>query len=232
MMELTQLRLARLSIFISGSVLASCGQAKDLPWPSILPELESMQPVFDCIEATPQGANSEIQNCAKKAGIDVDRLPNEPKKADEFKPLIVASWMFFDQDKTKRLSSKSFPSMIDYARCVETNAYADRTFSNRTANGVAEAQQRAEVACMEHPFALSGLSPEKAAAISDPRERMLAKLIANIATTYALEINGWYPDELRPCFKYLDGRPPSVGCSLNPQPKMASPPPPTGYRPQ
>ncbi len=227
-----QFRFARLSIFVSGAVLASCGQAMESPRPSILPELARLQPVFDCIEATPQGANSEIESCAKNAGIRVDKLPKEPKKADEFKPLIVASWVYFDHDKTKRLSSKSLPSMIEYARCVETNVYVDRTFSNRTAKGVSEARLRAEIACMEHPLALSGLSPEKAAAIHDPRERMLAKLIANTATTYALEANGWFPNEMRPCIKYLDGTPPSVGCSLNPQPKMASPPPPTGYRPQ
>ena len=228
----TQRRLARLSIFVSGVVLTSCGQAKEPPRPSILPELERMQPVFDCIEATPQGANSEIESCAKNAGISVDNLPKEPKRADEFKPLIVASWVFFDQDKTKRLSSKSLPSMIEYARCVETNVYADKTFSSRTAKGVSEAERRAEIACMEHPLALAGLTHEQAAAISDPRERILAKLIANTATTYALETNGWFPDEMRPCIRYLDGRPPSIGCSLNPQPKMASPPPPTGYRPR
>jgi hypothetical protein len=225
-------RLFRLTVFVSGVVLASCGQAKEAPRPSILPELALMQPIFDCIEATPQGANSDIESCAKNAGISVDKLPNEPKKADEFKPLIVASWVFFDQDKTKRLSSKALPLMIEYARCVEVNAYSDRTFSDRTAKGVAEAKQRAEIACMDHPLALSGLNPEKAATINDPRERMLARLIANTATTYALEANGWFPDEMRPCIRYLDGRAPSVGCSLNPQTKMASPPPPPGYRPQ
>jgi hypothetical protein len=220
---LIQTRLARFSVFVGGAVLASCGQAKEPLRPSILPEVARMLPVFECIEATPQGANSEIESCAKKAGINVDHLPKEPKNANEFLPLIIATWVFFDQDKTKRLSSKSLPAMIDYAWCVETNAYADRSFSNRTKKGVEDAKQRAEIACMEHPLALSGLKPEQAAAISSPRERMLAKLIANTATTYALEANAWYPDEMRPCIKYLDGRPPSIGCSLNPEPK--SPPP-------
>ncbi|TXH20216.1 MAG: hypothetical protein E6R00_00695 [Gammaproteobacteria bacterium] len=231
-MMLTQRRLARLSIFVSGAVLTSCGQAKEPPRPSILPELERMQPVFDCIEATPQGANSEIESCAKKGGIDVNELPREPKKADEFKPLIVATWVFFDQDKTTRLASKNLPSMIDYARCIESNAYADRAFASRTAKGVAEAKFRAETACEGHPLSFRGLKPEQATTASDARERMLAKLMAASAINYALEANGWYPDEMRPCIKYLDGRPPSIGCSLNPQPEMASPPPPTGYRPQ
>jgi hypothetical protein len=215
--------LARLSILVGGVVLASCGQAKTPLRPSILPEVAKIQPVFDCIEATPQGANSVIESCVNKAGINIDHVPDEPKRAAEFMPLIIASWVFFDQDKTKRLSSKSLPLMIDYARCVETNAYADRSFSNRTEKGVTQARRRAELACMEHPLALSGLKPEQAATTSNLRERMLANLIASTATTFALEANGWYPDEMRRCVKYLDGRPPSIGCSLNPEPKSTPP---------
>jgi hypothetical protein len=230
--SLLQTRLARLSIFVGGVVLASCGQAKDPSRPSILPELARMQPVFECIEATPQGSTAEIENCAKNAGISVDKLPNEPKKADDFKPLIVATWVFFDQDTTMRLRSKSLPFMIDYARCVETSVYADRTFSNRTKKGVEDARQRADISCINHPLSFMGLKPNEVTAAADVRERMIAKLMAATAVNYALEANGWYPDEMRPCIRYLDGRPPSVGCSLNPQPKMTAPPPPTGYRPQ
>ena len=218
--------LARLSILVGGVVLASCGQANKPLRPSILPELAKMQPFFDCIEATPQVAQPEILSCAKKAGINVDHVPDEPKSAAEFMPVIMFTWVHFDRDKSERLSSKSLPSMIDYARCVETNAYADRSFSNRTEKGVVEARRRAEIACREHPLALSGLKPEQLATTSNLRERMLANLIANIATTFALEANGWYPDEMRRCVKYLDGRPPSIGCSLNPEPKSAPPPPP------
>jgi hypothetical protein len=225
-MWFAQPSLARLSIFASGALLASCGQAKETARPSILPELARMQPVFDCIEATPQGSTAELENCAKKAGISVNELPNEPKKADDFKPLIIATWVYFDQDKTKRLPAKSLPSMIDYARCIETSVYSDRTFSNRTEKGVIDARQRAEIACIAHPLSLSALKPEHAATVSDGRERMLAKLIASTATTFALEANGWFPDEMRPCIRYGDGSPPSIGCSLNPQPGLAPPPAP------
>jgi hypothetical protein len=90
--------LARLSILVGGVVLASCGQAKTPLRPSILPEVAKIQTVLDCIEATPQGANSVIESCVNKAGINIDHVPDEPKRAAEFMPLVIASWVFFDQD--------------------------------------------------------------------------------------------------------------------------------------
>lgn len=225
-------RIVQTAAYAGAFLLTSCADAKEPARPSIIPELAEMQPLFACMESAPLGSKAEAELCAKSAGISINELPNEPKKAAEFKPLIVATWFYFDQDKTKRLSSSSVPSMIEYAKCVETHAYADKAFSSRMKSGVLDAKQRAEFACMAHPLSMLPLNREAAGNTSDMRERMLAKLMANAAFNYALEENGWFPNEMRPCIKYLDGRPPSIGCSLNPQPKIKAPPPPTGYRPQ
>ena len=53
---------------------------------------------------------------------------------------------------------------------------------------------------------------------------MFASGVANMALNYALEANGWFPDEMRPCFRYGDGRPPSIGCAGKPEPRVPPPP--------
>ncbi len=227
---MTSVRMAQVGLAftaVSGLALACGAEAKDLPPPSLLPELASLQPVLACIESFPSTSGSEVENCITDSGISMVRIPDEPKSAEEFMPLIVATWLYLDRDPTERISSKSLASMLDYARCVEASAYSNKSFSSRTSNGVAEARLQAAAACRDHPLFLTALRPEEKKTASNVRERLLANLMANSALNYALEANGWFPDEMRPCIKYLDGRPPSIGCRLNPRSNLSPPPPPS-----
>jgi hypothetical protein len=180
--------------------------------PSILPEIAQMQPVIDCVISAP--SKSEAQICLEKAGIeDVKSLPADPKTVNEFKTLVLSFWLMLDRDPNRRLTADWLVHSVDYARCVETAAYSNNGFSSRKKRQLEVALEKAEMACSGHPLSYRALDPQNFEAATNLQERMFARALANIATKYALEANNWYPEEMRPCIRYLDGRPPSVGCS-------------------
>lgn len=216
--------IIRIAILTGTAVIASCTQAEESSRPSILPTLTAMEPVLACIDGALLDPSPKLNECFEKAGISLVRPSNEPKTAADFKSLVIGFWLQLDRDPNHPLRIESFPKGLDYAACVETAAYADKAFSSRTEKGVWEAQSRAEDACKSHPLSIRGLKPDEAAATADIADRLYAKALANLAMTYALEANGWYPDEMRPCIRYLDGRPPSAGCAGKPEPHAPPPP--------
>jgi len=180
--------------------------------PSILPEIAQMQPVIDCVISAP--SKSEAQICLEKAGIeDAKSLPADPKTVNEFKTLVLSFWLMLDRDPNRPLTADWLVRSVDYARCVETAAYSNKGFSSRKKQQVEVALNKAEMACSSHPFSFRALDPRNPGGATNLQERIFARALANIATKYALEANNWYPEEMRPCIRYLDGRPPSVGCS-------------------
>jgi hypothetical protein len=192
--------------------VASYAMAKQSTRPSILPEIAQMQPVLDCVMSAP--SKSEAQICLEKAGIeDAESLPTDPKTVNEFKTLVISFSFMLDRDPNRRPTPGWLDRAVDYAFCVETAAYSNKGFSSRKKQQLEVALARAETACSSHPLSYRSLDPQNFEAATNLQERMFARALANIATKYALEANNWYPEEMRPCIRYLDGRPPSAGCS-------------------
>ena len=191
---------------------ASYAMAKQRTRPSILPEIAQMQPVIDCVMSAP--SKSDAQLCLEKAGMeDAKSLPADPKTVNEFKTLVLSFWLMLDRDPNRRLTADWLVRSVDYARCVETAAYSNKGFSSRKKQQLEVALARADTACSSHPLSYRSLDPQNFEAATNLQERMFARALANIATKYALEANNWYPEEMRPCIRYLDGRSPSAGCS-------------------
>ncbi len=214
----------RAQIILGGMAMASCAQAKEESRPSLLPALSNMASVIACIDAAPRDAKAALAACADQAGIPIEKDVQEPKSLADFKQHVVLVWLMLDRDPDRPLTPETLTKAIDYARCIESVAYADKAFSSRRSKGVEEARFRAELACKDHPLSIRGLRPIDAASSPDLTERLFAKAVANLTFTYALEANGWFPNEMRPCIRYLDGRPPSAGCAGKPEPRAPTPP--------
>lgn len=212
------LALAALLAAIAPDALAAA------PRLSILPELRAMTPVIACVDAAPRNDNVEVNGCVRRAGLSLDKIEPEPKTVADFKVAVIAAWLLLGHDPKRPLEPAALGRAIDYAQCIESAAYRDENFARRTGKGIAQAQMRADVACKDHPMSLTGLSPDVSAARPDAREKLFARALANLAVRYALEANGWFPDELRPCIRYGDGRPPSAGCAGKPPLRMRPPP--------
>lgn len=211
---------------VAALAMASCAEAKDKARPSLLPEVAKMGPAFACIEAAPRNEKGALTNCFDQAGIAADKLAHEPISLSDFKQQVVVGWLMLARDPKRPLTPSFLPKAIDYAKCVEGAAYTDAAFSSRTSKGVAAATSRSELACKDHPLSLLKLDPKSADTPPDASERLFASLLARSTLTYALKQNGWFPDDMRPCIRYLDGRPPSAGCKgkLEGKPPVALPP--------
>jgi hypothetical protein len=207
----------------------ACAEAKKPDRASLLPTFEAMKPVVVCLGNTKPGDNRAAETCASNGGITLAQSKSDPPTLNDFKLQAVVTWLFLDRDPARRMSATDFDQALDFARCVETAAFADRDFSSRTERGVAAAQIRAEAACREHPLSMMRVSPEAAASgkpIESAAQMMVAKTFSGMSLTYALEANGLMTDAMRPCVRYLDGRPPSRGCKGKPQPTVTQPPAP------
>jgi hypothetical protein len=197
---------------VSSVTDASYAMTEQRTRPSILPEIAQMHPVIDCVMSAP--SKSEAQICLAKGGIeDAKSLPTDPQTVNEFKMLVLSFWLMLDRDPNRQLTSDGLLRSVGYARCVETAAYSNQGFSSRKKQQLEVALARAETACSSHPLSYRSLDPQNFEGATNLNERMFARALANIATKYALEANNWYPEEMRPCIRYLDGRPPSIGCS-------------------
>jgi len=214
----------RWALIMLVGLITACVQAKERSRPSLLPTLSSMAPVIACIDAAPHDAKAALTACVKEAGIPFDKVEKEPELPADFKQYVILTWLMLDRDPSRPLKPESLTKAIDYARCIESAAYSDDAFSSRTRKGVEETRLRAEFACKDHPLSIRSLNPNAATLPPDIADRLFAKSVANLAFTYALKVNGWFPNEMRPCFRYLDGRPPSPGCAGKPEPRAPPPP--------
>ncbi|WP_157084743.1 hypothetical protein [Sphingomonas pituitosa] len=179
--------------------------------PSLLDDLPRLAPAIACLDAAPLDDEAAVRRCVTPTGLRFNDNVAEPRSLGDFEVHAVSMWAAINRGPDRQRNSPLFVEAIGYARCVESAAYADQAFASRTRQGVMAARLRSEIACAEHP-----LSPRRAAAdAGDMRARfskLYARLLSALALTYALEANGWFPDEMRECFRYADGRPPSAGC--------------------
>jgi hypothetical protein len=208
---------------------AACAEAKKPDTLSLLSTLESMRPVVTCLGEAKQNDSKATEMCASNGGITLSRSNGEFPNLNDLKLQFLAIWMHLDRYPGRRMSTADFDSALDFARCIETASFADPDFSSKTEHGVAAARTRADAACREHPLSLMQVSPKAAGSempIENAAQVLLARSISGLSLNYALEANGWMTDAMRPCVRYLDGRPPSRGCKGKPQLKAFPPPPP------
>lgn len=207
--------------------------------PSLIPSLAELKPAILCIEAA--SSESGVRECLNSQGIASDyRFPDQPKSAEDFKQQALITWAVLGRGGTVRLSSRHFDSAIEYATCIEeaTNALQGLEGEPKEAIGVGLAKTQLTCAdqylsppsvAKRHPSMLRGETG------NPPEEEMKAFLLGRIFTAaayrYVIEANGWVVDEMRPCVRYLDGRPPSAGCVGEPEPR-APPPPGPRYTPK
>jgi len=218
------LKIGWAPLILGALASASCAEAKERARPSLLADLPQMAPVIACIDTAPLDDEAAVKACVAPTGLSFEKTVPEPKSLNDFRTKVLLFWMASNRGPDRAKNSGSFLEAIDYARCVERAAYADRDFSSKTRSRVEVAQLRSELACNTHPLSLYRQQPNAGTASPDIFTRMFAKVLASLAMHYALEANGWFPDAMRPCVRYTDGRPPSAGCA-NERPAPAPPPP-------
>jgi|GEM_PF-1940755 len=205
-------------------VSAACAEAKEPSKPSLLDDLPQLAPVIACIDAAPLDDEAALRACVERTGLPLKDIAHEPKSLNDFKANVLILWIVTNRGADRQKNTASFAEAIDYARCVEKFAYSDKEFSSRTEKGVAAVRARAELHCKDHPLSLRGAYRREGTLPPRTAVMMFASGVANMALNYALEANGWFPDEMRPCFRYGDGRPPSAGCAGKPEPRIPPPP--------
>lgn len=205
-------------------VLASCAEAKEPAKPSLLDDLPQMAPVIACIDAAQFGDEAALRACVEPSGLPLKRVEHDPKSLNDFKSKVILFWMMSNRGPDRQKNTALFTDAIGYARCVEKAAYSDSEFLSKTEKGVEAARARSELACKNHPLSLHRADPSGRTLPANVVGMMFAKVLANLALNYALEANGRFPQEMRPCVRYLDGRPPSAGCAGK-APILAPPPP-------
>jgi hypothetical protein len=147
----------------------------------------------------------------------------------------MAMWTASTNRGSARLSSQQFASAISYATCIERAARALRGLQQQgdPRNAIGAGRVKAELACGDqslsklsiakrHPGLLQGRSdhpPE-----DEMKAYMLATIFSGMAYTHVIETSGWVTPNMRPCVRYLDGRPPSASCSNEPVRRIPSPP--------
>jgi hypothetical protein len=142
-------------------------------------------------------------------------------------------WAGLGRGGTAHLSSENFDSAIDYASCVEKATHALRGLKGKPEDAIGRGRAKADLACANHLLSIYSIAKRYPGILKDemqdvPQEEMkahiLASLFAGMAYNYVIEANGWVLDKMRPCVRYLDGRPPSAGCAG--EPELRAPPPP------
>ena len=204
-----------------------CAEAKSTQRISLLPALEAMRPVVACLVEAKPGDSGAAKACATGNGIALQKSMRELPTLDDLKLQVIGMWLFLNQDPARRTSVSDFDQAIEFARCIESAAFAEKSFFSKTERGVAVARVNADAACRDHPLSMMRISPESAASgkpIDNAAQIMLARVVSGMAISYALEANGLMTDAMRPCVRYLDGRPPSPGCKGKPQGRPPPPP--------
>jgi hypothetical protein len=229
-------RIARLVISASALVLSVACETGAAAKPTLIPSLVGLKPAILCIEAALD--RNGVLECLKSQGVTSDyRHPDQPSSTEDFTRQTLVMWASVGPGGTARLSSQHFDSAVDYATCIEkaTNALQGLPGEPRRAIGAGRA--KTELACTDqllsihsivkrhHPDMVkggSGTVPQ-----GEAKAHLLAGIFAGAAYGYVIEANGWVDDKMRPCRRYLDGRPPSAGCAG--EPELRAPPRPLTY---
>lgn len=206
--------------------------------PSLLPSLAELKPAIFCIDAAPD--ENGVRDCLMKQGITSDyRYPDQPSSSEDFKRQTLLTWATFGRGGAAHLSSSHFASAMEYASCIERATNALKRLEGEPEKAIGLGMAKAEVSCASQPLSVQSVAKRHPSLLNgqtsdQAREEMkalfLARTFASAAYRYVIEDNGWVTDEMRPCVRYLDGRPPSVGCAREPETRPPASPP--GYQPK
>jgi hypothetical protein len=216
--------VAKLYGTISGSLvlLAACsGDAEAQP--SLIPSLKRLRPVIVCVDEN-SGENERLQ-CGKKIGISKDyRLPDEPKTPSDLTIQAVLTWAALTRGTGEKLSAQQFDEAIEFATCIEQATRTLRSLQSEgdPRNAIGAGHAKTQAACADQYFSSQSMASRhpgllrgelKSIPVSELKAQLLATIFAGAAYRYVIEANGWVTDAMRPCVRYLDGRPPSAGCA-------------------
>ena len=206
--------------------------------PSLLPSLAELRPAIFCIDAATD--KNGVRDCLMKQGITSDyRYPDQPSSREDFKRQTLLMWATLGRGGAAHLSSSHFASAMEYASCIERATNALERLEGERKKAIGLGMAKAEVSCASqplsvqsvakrHPSLLNGQTSDQA--MEEMKAFFLARTFASAVYRYVIESYGWVTDEMRPCVRYLDGRPPSVGCAG--ETKLPAPAPPPGYQPK
>lgn len=202
--------------------------------PSLVPLLTELKPAIFCVDAA-SNETAAIE-CLRSYGIAGDgKFSDEPRSSDDFAQRVLVTWAGVGRGGTAHLSSQHFNSAISYATCVETATHSLQGLEGELQNAIAVGNAKVVMSCADellsvpsvverHPEILTGKSLNLSQ--GEAKGFMLARIFAGAAYKYVIEANGWVRDEMRPCVRYLDGRPPSASCANEPRPRVFRPPSP------
>lgn len=199
--------------------------------PSLIPSLAELKPAISCIDAASN--ESSVRECLKIQGVVGDyRYPDQPRTAEDFKRQTLLTWAILGRGG-RHLSSHHFGSAMDYVSCIEKATNALPGLEGEPQNAIGAGIAKAELSCANqslsvhsvakrHPDILKGETRDLP--MGEMKANLLARIFAAAAYRYVIEANGWVADEMRPCLRYLDGRPPSAGCAGRPELRAPAPP--------
>lgn len=208
--------------------------------PSLTPSLAELKPAIFCIDAASD--ESGVRECLGREGIaSDDRWPDQPKSAEDFKRQVLLTWATLGRGSTARLSSHHFDSAVDYATCIEEATNALQGLAGEPKKAIGAGMGKAQLTCADqylsppslakrHPGILGGETGNLP--VEEVKAFLLGRIFTAAAYRYVIEANGWVIDEMRPCVRYLDGRPPSASCKGEPEPRAPRPPPGPRYIPR
>lgn len=216
--------------------LASSSRAAEPRPPSLLDDMPRIIQVLSCLDRAPLNDKPASLACAEKYHLSLKANTGDPRSLDDYRLLVASFWVVYNRGPDRQQNTAMFSQAVDYARCVEGAAYKDPDFSSRILSRVQTSRENAQLACKDHPLSMHRLDPLGASLPPNAVMIGFAKALSNLTFNYALEANGWFPDKMRPCLRYADGRPPSAGCAheqLRVEPRaQASPAQPQARKPE
>ena len=210
----------------------SACQGKAAIQPGLVRSLNELEPAVSCVDTALD--KSAAWQCLAHYGVEANyRLPEEPHTVEDFTRMSLVMWATMGSGGSAHLSKELFASAIDYATCVERAADGLGGLSGNADDAISSGQMRVELACASqdlspqsfakrHPSLLSGTKVDVPA--DEVKAYFLARIFSGAAYRFVIEANHWVTPEMRPCVRYLDGRPPPPSCAGNPPP-IAPPPP-------
>lgn len=225
-------KAARSAVFAFTLVFVAGCESGAAAKPSLIPSLTELKPAIFCIDAALD--ESGVRECLKSQGIASDYgFPDRPISSQDFKRQALLTWAVLGRGGA-HLTSDHFGSAMDYASCIEKATNALQGLEGEPKNAIGAGMTKAELSCVNQSLSVHSLAKRHPGIVKgdtsdlplgEMKANLLARTFAAAAYRYVIEANGWVADEMRPCLRYLDGRPPSAGCAGQTERRAPAPPP-------
>ena len=178
----------------------ACAEEVDTDNRSLVPSLQELESAILCLDRA-DGEEAQ-QACYVSSGLPLE-LSRDQKSIEYYQQSPLRLWAFMDTDSNQDITSADYKNALTFAKCVEDEVFSNPGFASGDANQLRQARFDADYSCQ-------GLTLSAAEAreleIGDPKFVTVAldKMLAGAAIMYALEVNDWVPDEMRPCVHSID----------------------------